>query len=198
MAGTRTKGFTLIELLIVIAIILILIAIALPNFLEAQVRAKVTKAQGEMRSLRTAIEAYQTQWQTYPADGDDLSPFNPMNFDVYARLLVLTSPIKHIESLPYDPFHAEKVAFYGSEMLYPGEPPYTYSYNTFGTHDGDPMTYQPANGGKPDNWGLTSLGPNMLFDAGVSGPVAYTPTNGSKSVGDITVLGGRRTIVSPP
>lgn len=39
-------GFTLIELLIVIAIILILIAIALPNFLEAQIRAKVTKAKG--------------------------------------------------------------------------------------------------------------------------------------------------------
>ncbi|MBK7496274.1 MAG: prepilin-type N-terminal cleavage/methylation domain-containing protein [Candidatus Omnitrophica bacterium] len=36
----NTRGFTLIELLIVIAIILILIGIALPNFLEAQVRAR--------------------------------------------------------------------------------------------------------------------------------------------------------------
>lgn len=45
------KGFTLIELLIVIAIILILISIALPNFLEAQVRAKVANTMGELRSL---------------------------------------------------------------------------------------------------------------------------------------------------
>src|SRR3990172_1409221 len=56
----RIKGFTLIELLIVIAIILILIAIALPNFLEAQIRARVTKAYGEMRSLSTALFDYNT------------------------------------------------------------------------------------------------------------------------------------------
>ena len=56
----RKKGFTLIELLIVIAIILILIAIALPNFLEAQIRARVTKANGEMRSLATALFDYNT------------------------------------------------------------------------------------------------------------------------------------------
>ena len=55
------KGFTLIELLIVIAIILILIAIALPNFLEAQLRAKTTKAQAEMRTLATAIEGLRTE-----------------------------------------------------------------------------------------------------------------------------------------
>lgn len=56
----RLKGFTLIELLIVIAIILILIAIALPNFLEAQIRARVTKANGELRSLATALFDYNT------------------------------------------------------------------------------------------------------------------------------------------
>jgi len=48
------RGFTLIELLIVIAIILILIAIALPNFLEAQIRARVTQAAGNLRSAQTA------------------------------------------------------------------------------------------------------------------------------------------------
>lgn len=60
MLKRRKKGFTLIELLIVIAIILILIAIALPNFLEAQIRARVTKANGEMRSLATALFDYNT------------------------------------------------------------------------------------------------------------------------------------------
>ena len=63
-------GFTLIELLIVIAIILILIAIALPNFLEAQTRAKVTRAEADIRNLATAIEFFRTEYSNYPVGTD--------------------------------------------------------------------------------------------------------------------------------
>src|SRR5689334_15687009 len=52
------KGFTLIELLIVVAIIAILAGIAVPNFLEAQVRYKVTRSLAEMRTIATASEIY--------------------------------------------------------------------------------------------------------------------------------------------
>ena len=51
-------AFTLIQLLIVVAIIAILAAIAVPNFLEAQVRAKTARVKADMRTLATGMESY--------------------------------------------------------------------------------------------------------------------------------------------
>jgi prepilin-type N-terminal cleavage/methylation domain-containing protein len=65
------RAFTLIELLIVIAIILILIAIALPNFLEAQVRARVSNAKGALRAMEFAMNAHLLDYGCLPADFND-------------------------------------------------------------------------------------------------------------------------------
>lgn len=69
-ASKRTHGFTLIELLIVVAIIAILAAIAVPNFLEAQTRAKIARGKADMRSVATALETYAIDYGKYPFDLD--------------------------------------------------------------------------------------------------------------------------------
>jgi prepilin-type N-terminal cleavage/methylation domain-containing protein len=67
MTPAATKAFTLIELLIVVAIIAILAAIAVPNFLEAQTRSKISRSQADMRTIATAIESYMVDYGSEPA-----------------------------------------------------------------------------------------------------------------------------------
>ena len=62
------KGFTLIELMIVIAIIIILAAIAIPNYLRMTQRAKVSAIESDMKAIATALETYNTDWTQYPYD----------------------------------------------------------------------------------------------------------------------------------
>lgn len=63
----RGRGFTLIELLIVVAIIGIIVAISVINFLNAIQRAKQKRTMADMRSVATAVESYQVEWSHYPA-----------------------------------------------------------------------------------------------------------------------------------
>jgi type IV pilus assembly protein PilA len=63
---SKEKGFSLIELLIVVAIILIIAAIAIPNLLRSKMAANEASAVGSLRTLNTACVTYSTTYGTYP------------------------------------------------------------------------------------------------------------------------------------
>lgn len=99
---SKKRGFTLIELLIVVAIIGILAAIAVPNFLNAQLRAKIAKAYSDIRALAMAQEMYALDNAGgYPPESEDY-PFERGRAE--AGLLWLTAPIAYIAAIPSDPF----------------------------------------------------------------------------------------------
>jgi len=72
--GREEKGFTLIELLIVVAIIGILAAIAIPNFLNARSRATLSAVKADVKNLSTALETYQADNSVYPNTLAELEP----------------------------------------------------------------------------------------------------------------------------
>lgn len=109
----RQGAFTLIELLIVVAIIAILAAIAVPNFLEAQVRAKVSRAKSDMRTLVTGLESYYVDFNRFPDVTYANAPVSPLTMNPskvgtgYSRvtLALLTSPVSYLtNSRMEDPF----------------------------------------------------------------------------------------------
>jgi prepilin-type N-terminal cleavage/methylation domain-containing protein len=124
----RPAGFTLIELLIVVAIIAILAAIAVPNFLEAQTRAKVSRVKTDMRSLATAIESYRVDNNKYPQGTDNPTLYDEKIVDFLTPLnlqggfygmrtrggvagqdfYTVTTPIAYMSSMPEDPFSSIK------------------------------------------------------------------------------------------
>jgi type II secretion system protein G len=89
----NSKGFTLIELLIVVAIIGIIVAIAIPNLLNAIQRAKQRRTMGDERSVATAIEAYGVDFNRYPpAAGYTLAPLTLPGVQLNSKITNYVSP----------------------------------------------------------------------------------------------------------
>lgn len=180
LASKTAEAFTLIELLIVVAIIAILALIAMPNFLEAQTRAKVTRTKADARTLAVAAQAYYVDNNAYPVPGDAFYMGLDVNWDV--RQMRMTTPIAYITSLPRDAF--------GSN----------HEHNPHGLYDFE------VHGGIQGNWFLQDPpGPilNMPIEVYIRswGPdqdqefppwsvthSVYDPTNGTISRGDIWAL----------
>jgi prepilin-type N-terminal cleavage/methylation domain-containing protein len=194
------RGFTLIELLIVVAIIAILAAIAVPNFLEAQTRAKVSRCKADMRSTATGVEAYCVDNNKYPLYGrvtiaDVVEPLclgiggmaNPdKNEFVHTHL---TTPIAYITTRFEDPFATRL----------PGPQPFMryYDYMSIPYHfslpGAPPPPVQRDILEKTGLWRLIACGPDR--DRGADAKfynLIYDPTNGTVSDGDIV-----RTQITP-
>ena len=76
----KQKGFSLIELLIVVAIILIIAAIAIPNLIRARIAANQSSAAATLRTLASAAAMYQSTYQNgYPPNMTVLGPATPPN-----------------------------------------------------------------------------------------------------------------------
>ncbi|MFB3785813.1 MAG: type IV pilin protein [bacterium] len=102
------RGFTLIELLIVVAIIGVLAAIAVPNFMNAMNRAKISRAQNDLKILASALEMYRIDHGNFPYVQDQggvewqMPVGFPSNHD--RGPAGLTTPVAYLNGPLYDPF----------------------------------------------------------------------------------------------
>jgi len=203
MRRTKGTGFTLIELLIVVAIIAILALIAVPNFLEAQTRAKVSRVKNDMRTLAVAEEAYFVDWNSYTF-GQGGADYPVLDLQ---GLRLLTTPIAYTTSIPMDPFGMSIYPGQGLQMPYyelgvgavgrgpagrsftdsdnvKGMPSNTYEFESDGPDHNDNTGGDgpaPSTGSYPTGWDVE---PGRIVNS------IYDPTNGTVSVGEIYRPGG--------
>ncbi len=180
------RAFTLIELLIVVAIIGILAAIAVPNFLNAQIRSKLAKVQADHKAISTALEAYFIDQNAYPGDHD---------LDRYMAgedgLFHLTTPISYMSSLPTDPFVERKLRGMfnlGTSNAYAAEGRPDYEMGSGSDNEGQYRVHA---------YSLMSYGPDKDDDNSSHDPFPfgtdmdrYDTSNGIVSDGNIFTWGG--------
>lgn len=198
------NGFTLIELLIVVAIIAILAAIAVPNLIEAQTRSKLSRVAADHRAFRVALEAYHVDELAYPSGESN---------GTLKWCMALTTPVAYISSLEAlaDPFSVGADAHDLATLR--SYPRYRfYAFNEQGFLNADSASgrlipvYNPAGTMKVFYYVLFSAGPDKIRSIGTNGGTflqsdnlfnpdrfidfMYDPTNGTVSSGEILRAGG--------
>lgn len=187
----RPRAFTLLELLVVVAIIALLSAIAVPNFLEAQTRAKVSRAQADLRTLAVAVEAYAVDWNSPPLNGVLIAGGAIQNPQINGTGSPahkfphegLTTPVAYLTAIPVDPFIVPPSGPVGWQPL-TSRPFYTnFPWFTHVTQPAPPMVIA-EKWARYGPWVLAAAGPDrdrldLVRD------LFYDPTNGTISDGDV-------------
>ena len=168
-------AFTLIELLIVVAIIGILAAIAVPNFINARLRAQIARVYSEEKSINDAYLMYKLDNHKWPPhiDGD------------LAQHRFVTTPIAYLSTSLWDPFQKEGVTDAATIGWYKGqyheEPGYQMRNEFYAT--GDPAALRYANEHRNAAFFCRSVGPDMDIQQERSLP--YDISNGLVSQGTL-------------
>jgi type II secretion system protein G len=187
----KRTGFTLIELLIVVAIIGILAAIAVPNFLNAQTRAKVARTESDMRAIDQAIRMYQLDNNMYPVRSGWMDE----------RYIPLTTPVAYMSSIPLDPFNTNP-----NDTSKPKDQANRYGNYDYWTRywangnskSGNYWAQQTAFPANRYEWQLRGFGPtakwvpDLIYPAGhpkAGEYISYDASNGLVSEGNIVRYG---------
>lgn len=189
----KRQGFTLIELLIVVAIIGILAAIAVPNFLNAQVRAKIARTESDIRTVDQAIRMYMLDNNMYPVRSGWMDE----------RYIPLTTPVSYLTSVPLDPFNTEPLDTSGGRAKDSANRLGNYDYWTryWANNSTKSGSYWAAKTAFPANkyeWQFRGFGPTAKWVASLVYPtghpkageyISYDMSNGLYSEGNIIRYG---------
>ena len=174
------KNFLKEKKIIFVAIIGILAAIAVPNFLNARIRAMVARSEAELRSLSTALESYRLDNNMYPP-----TPVTGAKVRI-ARLAKLTSPVAYMSSVPLDPFFKDPNQDFAEARAYPfWDPETTDEYKRSRKY----FRSTPDEANRTGRWTLLGAAPDGIYLVDSFGVVNFDPSNGLNSNGDLVKMG---------